>query len=386
MSLLSVLILFIPMSAYAESLTVTTNKDIYTNDEKAIIVGAIPADAPAGYAVLIKVTGPRGECAVQNILSAADNSFVSRPVRLDECGIGGFAVSAYYSAEEATSTFTISSSSHVSAGREMELRMLKNIVLQAQDTANARVKQLIGDGYFLPEMAAKKYGEGVSEASLALQAIEFGDSTEAKKHMIFAFRDFREVLDALSDENVAGFQQSAGQQASSSDKSDIAGKYDSLKEYYFRLEQLAEKNKVDKSGIEDAGLLLANAKRMIDDDNFEGAGRNLGRVNALLEEIRTSLFDKEAGEKLSSNTNTTSGVDEELKRKLTDTADRFERVALKLLNETGSDTEAEAKVHNAISLLANAKASIHAQDLESAREALSAAYKAINEARELLKG
>src|SRR3989442_363875 len=102
MSLLTVLILFIPMSAYAESLTVTTNKDIYTNDEKAIVVGAIPADAPAGYAVLIKVTGPRGECAVQNILSAADNSFVSRPVRLDECGNGGFTVSAYYSAQEAT--------------------------------------------------------------------------------------------------------------------------------------------------------------------------------------------------------------------------------------------------------------------------------------------
>jgi len=386
MPLLSVLILFIPMSAYAESLTVTTNKDIYTNDEKAIIVGAIPADAPAGYAVLIKVTGPMGDCAVQNILSAADNSFISRPVRLDECGIGGFTVSAYYSAEEATSTFTISSSRHVNAGREMELRMLKNIVLQAQDTVNARVKELLENGYFLPEMAAKKYGEGVSEASLALQAIEFGDSAQAKKHMIFAFRDFREVLDALSDENVAGFQQSAGQQASSSDKSDIAGTYDSLKEYYFRLEQLTEKNQVDKSGIEDAGMLLANAKRMIDDGNFESAGRNLERVNALLEEIRTSLFDKGVGEKLSYNTNTTGGVDEELKRKLADTADRFERVALKLLNETGSDTEAEAKVHDALSLLANAKASIDAQDLESAREGLSAAYKAINEARELLKG
>src|SRR3989442_363878 len=171
-----------------------------------------------------------------------------------------------------------------------------------------------------------------------------------------------------------------------SDKSDIAGKYDSLKEYYFRLGKVAEKNKVEKSGIEDAGLLMANAKRMIDDDSFEGAGRNLERVNALLEEIRTGLFDKGVGEKLSSNTNTTSGVDEELKRKLTDTADRFERVALKLLNETGSDTEAEAQVHNAISLLANAKASINAQDLESAREGLSAAYKAITEARELLMG
>jgi len=206
--------------------------------------------------------------------------------------------------------------------------MLKNIVLQAQDTVNARVKELLGNGYFLPEMAAEKYGEGVSEASLALQAIEFEDSTEAKKHMIFAFMDFREVLDALSDENVAGFQQSAGQQASSSDKSDIAGTYGSLKEYYFRLELLAEKNQVDKGGIEDAGLLLANARRMIDDGNFEGAGRNLERVNAL-EEIRTSLFDKGVGEKLSSNTNTTGGVDEELKRKLADTADRFERVALK---------------------------------------------------------
>ncbi len=253
MPLLSVLILFMPMSAYAESLTVTTNKEIYTNDEKAIIVGALPADAPAGYAVLVKVTGPRGDCAVQNILSAADNSFISRPVRLDECGIGGFTVSAYYSAEEATSTFTISSSRHENAGREMELRMLKNIVLQAQDTVNARVKGLLGNGYFLPEMAAKKYGEGVSEASLALQAIEFGDSAQAKKHMIFAFRDFREVLDALSDENVAGFQQSAGQQASSSDKSDIAGKYDNLKEYYFRLEQLAEKNQVDKAELKTPG-------------------------------------------------------------------------------------------------------------------------------------
>jgi len=38
------------------------------------------------------------------------------------------------------------------------------------------------------------------------------------------------------------------------------------------------------------------------------------------------------------------------------------------------------------SLLANAKANIDAQDLESAREGLPAAYKAINEARELLKG
>jgi hypothetical protein len=55
-SLLS-LILALPVvfSAYAESFTVTSNKDIYTADENAIIVGAVPMDAPEGYAVLIRV-------------------------------------------------------------------------------------------------------------------------------------------------------------------------------------------------------------------------------------------------------------------------------------------------------------------------------------------
>jgi len=131
-------------------------------------------------------------------------------------------------------------------------------------------------------------------------------------------------------------------------------------------------------------LLLANAKRMIDDRNFEGAERNLERVEVLLKQVRADLFDNEEEEKLASNGNSTNQVDEALAKKLSDVADRFERTALKLLNETGSDTEVEAKVHDALSLLANAKASIAAQDLESARDALSAAYKAINEARDLL--
>ena len=379
------LILVLPLSARAESFTVITNKDIYTHEENAIIVGAIPADAPDGYSVLIKVTGPEGDCAIQNILPAADNSFVSRPLRLDECGLGEFRVLAFYADLKATSTFTISSSSRADSASKMELRMLKNVVLKAQDMVNARVKGLVENGYFLPEELAIKYSEGVSEASLALQAIQFGDATEAKKHMIFTFRDFREVLDALAGENLAAFEQTAGQKTSSRDNANIVGTYNSLKEYYARLQQLAEKNRVDKDQLEDAALLLANAKRMIDDRNFEGAERNLERVNALLKQVRADLLDNEEEEKLASNGNSTNHVDEALAKKLADAADRFERMALKLLNETGTDTEAQAKVQDALSLLANAKASIAAQDLESARDALSAAYKAINEARDLLE-
>jgi flagellin-specific chaperone FliS len=384
-ALLSLLIIPLPLSASAESLIVITNKDIYTHEENAIIVGTVPTDAPDGYGVLIKVTGQEGDCTVQNILPAADNSFVSRPVKLDECGLGEFTVSAFYAELEATSTFTISGSSQANAGGKMELRMLKNVVLQAQDTVNARVKELVQNGYFLPEDVAKEYSEGVSEGSLALQAIEFGDATDAKKHMIFAFRDFREVLDALSDENMALLAQTAGQRASSGDNAGIAGTYNSLKEYYLRIEQLAEKNQVDKDELEDAALLLTNAKRMIEDRNFEGAERNLERVNALLEQIRTDLFDNEEKKNLASNGNGTNQADGALAKKLADAADRFERMTLQLLNETGSDTEAWAKLRGALSLLANAKTSIEAQDLESAREALSTAYTAIHEVREILE-
>ena len=379
------LILVLPLSAYAESFTVITNKDIYTLDETARIVGVIPEDAPEGYAILIKVTGPGGDCATQNILPASDNSFVSRPVRLDECGFGVFTVSAFYADLETHSTFTISNSSQSDAASRLELRMLKNVILQAQDAVNARVRGLVENGYVLTEEVAGKYSEGVSEASLALQAIEFGDQAEAKKHMIFAIREFRGVLGALSEENVARFEQTAEQQAENEDNSGVVGTYRIMREYYYRLEDLAQKNQADKDGRFDAAArLLASAKQMIDEGNFELAERNLERVSMLLEAIRVDLIDEEE-EQLVSYTNSTSPEDEESARRLTDAADRFEKDALELLNKTGSNAEAHAKVQEALSLIAGARMSIEAQDLDSARDVLTAAYWAIQEAESLIE-
>ena len=379
-----ILILILPLSAYAESFTVTTNKDIYSPNEKAIIVGTIPEDAPAGYAVLIKVTGPEGDCGAQNVLPAEDNSFVSRPVKLNECGFGEFIVSAYYADQKTNSTFTISNNSQRDAASKLELRILKNVLLQAQDAVNTRVKELVEAGYVLPEEVAGTYTEGVSEASLALQAIEFGDAAEAKRHITFAIRDFREVVAALSNGNVARFEQTSEQQAASDGSSDVVGTYRMLREYYYRLEELAEKNQVEKEGqFKAAALLLANGKQMIDDGNLEGARRNFERVSALLETIRTSLFNGEEEENAASYTNNTSPEDKGLARKLTLAADRFERTAHQLLNQTDSDSGAQAKLQEALSLIASARASIEAQDLGSARDFLSNAYKAIIEAQRL---
>lgn len=372
------IILTMPVSAFAESLTVTTNKDIYAPSEKAIIVGTVPDGAPAGYAVVIKVTGPRGDCAAINILPAADNSFISRPVGLDKCGFGEFTVSAIYAGQKTNSSFTISNSSQTDAGDSLELRMLTNVMLQAEKAVNTRVKELVEGGYVLPEETANKYNKGVSEASLALQAIKFGDSAEAKKHMIFAIRDFREVLNALSGENVARFEDSAVQQLASNSNSDVVGTYRMLLAYYYRLEELAEKNGVDEREFRDAALLLSNAKRMIDENNLEGAERSLERVHIQLEAIRANLIDEEVKD-AATYANATNPEDEKSARRLANAADKFNRIALGLLNQTGSNTDLQAKVQQALSLIAGARASIEAQDLESAKDALSTAYRIIKE-------
>lgn len=387
LTVLSLLLVLALPSAFAESFFVTTNKDIYTSDEKAIILGAIPQEAPDGFAVLIRITGPDGDCASQHLLPGVDNSFISRPIRLDECGPGEFTVSASYGDQSATSTFMISSSNQVDAGSKLELRMLKKVILQAQDAVNARVKELVERVYVLPEDVAQKYGEGVSEASLALQAIEFGDAAEAKKHTILAVRDFREVLEALSEEKVGRFEQTAKQQAANDDASDIVGTYNMLQKYYNRLEELAEKNQVDKkTEFEAASLLLSNARQMIEEGNLEAAAVNLGRVSSLLEEIRAGLFDEEKGQQqnFASYTNGTSPEAEERKRKLSDIATKYEKKALQL-GRTGADEEAQEKLKEALALIANARVNIDVQDLGSARNNLTAAYWLIDEAQGLIE-
>jgi len=386
-ALFSLLLLALPLSAFAQSFTVTTNKGIYTIDEKAIFVGALPEDAPEGYAVLIVATGAAGDCIIQQILPAADNSFMSRPLSIDRCGFGQVTVSASYANERATSTFIISNSSGANAGNTLELRTLKHIILQAQETANARVKELVENNYILPEEVARKYGEGVSKVSLALQALEFGDIAGAKKLAISALRDFREVLAALSEENVARFEQTTEQRAANSDNSDVIGTYNKLQRYYYLLAELAWKNEANmQTEFEVAAQLLSEARRMIGDRDFEAASLDLDQVSILLDEIRTKLVDhEESNLEFVSYANITSQEDKESARRLIEAADRFERTALRLLNETRSE-EAKVKLQEALSLIASARASIEEYDLDSARNDLSAAYQAINEAQDLARG
>jgi hypothetical protein len=373
-------------SAYAEFFAVTTNKDIYAADEKAIIVGVVPEDAPVGYAVLVKVTGPEGiDCSLQNLLPASDGSFVSRPVRLDDCGVGDYTVSAYYADMNATSTFAVSNSSQTAAGNRLELRLIKNVVLETQQAVSLRLKELIESNHRIPEEIAQEYSNGVSEASLVLEAAEFGNTADAKKHMILTMQHFRGVLNALSLDR-ALFDMTAEHRVASDDRSSVLERLNRLEEFHQRLQELAKKNSVDKAReLENVAALLASTRQMIKEGDIDGSRRNLEMVYGQLEEIRADLFKENESLANTSSTEKLKQDDERMAKRLTNIADRFEKKALDLLNETGSMPKAAAKIEDALSFLAGSRTSIDEGNYPSAKDFLSKAINALNDAKKLIE-
>jgi hypothetical protein len=379
---LSAVLIFPVLSAFAESLTVTTNKDIYTSKEKVIVIGVVPEVAPDGYAVLVTIKGPDGEeCLLQTILPDSDSSFVSRPLRLESCGPGEYEVLAYYAELSANSTFTVSNSGKSGQGNNVELRILKNVILQAQQTVNLKIREFIEANHVLPEDIAAKYSEGVFEASLAIQAIDFGDSGEAKKHLIFAIGHLRAVIDALSAERAVFDPASELQLLTDDSGSSLLERYERLKEFYFRLKEVTEANKVDRTAEFDSAVsLLADSKQMIDEGNLDGAASTLDQVNEMLESIRQNLFEHDAtASTLASNS---TRQDDPQARRLASAADKFEMRANALL-EDDENPDAESKVQEALTLIGAARAAIDDGDYQYARKALSAAFSALNEAEKL---
>jgi hypothetical protein len=371
-------------SAYAESLNVTTNKDLYTAGEKAIVVGVIPNTAEEGYAVLLRISGPDGsDCEVQNILPDSDNSFVSRPVSLGECGVGQYLVTAFYAELSANSTFTVSNSSQTGNGNRLELRLLKNVAIQSQETVNQRLRVFLESNQVLPEDIADEYSLGVFEASLVLQAVDFGDTAEAKKHLIFAVRHFRGVIDSMSADRLI-FEQAIMLDAANDDSGEaLLERYQRIKEFYFRLEELAQKNGIDRENeFGTIVSLLAKSKQMIDEGSLDQANQSLEETNAMLESIRQGLYGNRDLEGTAENS-TLKSSDVQAK-KLANVADRFEKTAYGILEEHSGE-RVNATVQTVLALISQARLDIQNEDYSSARSHLSDAFSALDQAKEMVK-
>jgi hypothetical protein len=243
--LIIVMTIIVPV-AHAQSFSVTTNKDVYSKGDRVIVAGTL-SDSN-GDDIIVQIKKDDRQCALQVIKGGSGESFVSRPLSVGNCGSGEYIVTAYHSGAAVQSKFIVASTREDASSDNFRLRIMKNFILQAQEKATEKVKDVINSGSQLPQQAAEPYQSGIIETSLAIQALESGDAASALEHQTAAFAHFRDTIDALAAERIGTLTQVQPERVVASEQPD---KLAVLQNLYRRLVDLAKKNDVqdDFSGI-----------------------------------------------------------------------------------------------------------------------------------------
>lgn len=360
-------------SSSANGLLVTANRDIYSKDERVIVAGIVPSSSGAGEgrspaAVKVQITRDERQCALVEVRPAPDGSFVSKPIAVGNCGPGQYVVTAHYGGQKATDSFVVAADREDVASDDLRLRAIKKSILQAQEVATAKVKEVVDAGLLLPEKAAGEYRSGVVETSLALQAIQHGDGGAARAHQVAAYSHFQAAIAALSAENV-NFAKVETQEYRVS----VGGgmeKLAKLEDLYNRLTELVQKNNaLVKGDMERVAGLLSQARQMLDEGDAQGADAVLDRAGVLLEQTRAKLIARAADAQA---------------QKLISSADKLERRAESLLDKSEGTPQAVKKLELALSLIDDARSAAKSGEYSSAKDALSSAQKAIDEAKKMI--
>jgi hypothetical protein len=348
-------------AAYAQQLSVTTNKDVYGAGERVIIAGTV-SDADAVSTVLVQIEKDGQLCGQQSVVIGRDGSFISRPLKVD-CGVGEYVATAKHVNSKATYAFRIGEQAQDSE----DVRDLRKALIDAREKVNKRVRELAGAGTPIPEQAVEKYRLGSVEASLAVQSAEHGDAEQAATHREAALSYFDEALAMLSPQEVELLSQTAqkDEERRMAEATDWMGR---LSDIYRRLANLAEKNGVTDGVFSEIRALLSDARNALRAGNLETVQSVLARIEPLLEQARGSL--------LQTAENTAE------KQSLMATADRIEKRAGKQL-EAAVLPEEKTLVELSFDLIQQAKSAIDDENYSSARQLLSSASKALIEANKL---
>ncbi len=350
-------------SVYAQSFSVTTNKDVYGAGERVIVAGTVP-DGGAVPTVTVQIEKDGDLCGEQTVAIGRDGSFISRPLKVD-CGFGEYVVTAKHVNQKATSTFRVSEQAQDSE----DAHQLREILLDARERVNERIRELVDAGIPIPEQAVEKYRLGSVEASLAVQSAEHGDAEQADTHRDAALSYFDKTLALLSPKEVEHLSQAAqqGDEQRVAEATDWLGR---LSDIYRRLASLAEKNGVSDTVFAEIPALLSDARNALSTQNLDVTESVLAKIEPLMEQARGRLLQ--------------SAEDAAEKQSLTATADRIEKRAEKQLEAADGSPEAKTLVELALDLVQQAKSAIDDGNYSSARQLLSSASKALIEANRIL--
>jgi biotin operon repressor len=362
-SLAAFLVAAVLPAVYAQSFSVTTNKDVYGDGERVIVAGTV-ADAEGAPTVLVQIAKNNIQCGEQSVAVERDGSFISRPLKVD-CGTGEYVVTASH-LDEATSTFRIEGQAQDSE----DVQELRETLLAAREKVNERIRELVGAGIPIPEQAVDKYRLGSSEASLAVQSASHGDEQQASEHRDAALAYFDETLELLSPEEVEHLSQAAQKDGErrAAEATDWLGR---LGDIYRRLASLAEKNDVKDTVFAEIPMLLSDARNSLGAQNLDAVESVLAKIEPMMEHARGRLLQsaEQAAEKQS----------------LTAAADRIESRGEKQLEASQDVPEAKTLVELALVLVQQAKSAIDDGNYSHARQLLSSASKALIEANRALQ-
>jgi hypothetical protein len=362
-ALLFAALLLLPPSAYADPFTVTAGKDIYGSDERVIVAGTLPDEGDGD--VRVQITKDDRQCALHTVRPDHDRSFVSRPLNVANCGPGEYVVTAHYHGEAVKSTFVIAADQQDAYSDDLHLRTIKRFILQAQEVANGRIQEVVNSGVLLPSQAAEAHRKGVVETSLALQALQHGDASGVRGHQAAAVAHFREVLAALAPERLAAV--ATMEQQTTTVTSGGSEKLSMLQDLYGRLTDLAEKNDV-RQDFGNISSLLSQAEELIDRGDAQGADKLLEDASVLLEQARAKLVAQ---------------AENSQAKRILASADKLEKRAEALLEKSDNQLAGD-KINETLSLVKEARAAVAKGDYSQAREHLSMASKALNEAKKAI--
>ena len=379
-------------SALAEAFQIVTTKKVYLSDDRVIVLGSLPEDAEAKSAVKISISGPGGKlCGTQTVSSFPDDSFLSRPFDISNCGAGAYLATATYSNLAVTYPFSVVSRGQQSQGTGVELQAIKQFLSESRIALGARISQLVQAGVSIPADVAGQYNFALVESSSALQAIEYGNASDAKAHEIKAIAGFRYVADSLPEVPKA----SAPQQSSvlapqtkldSQDTSNIQDSISRLQVYSDRLQKLAHSNNIDISKtINTVTLSLLSAQTKIASNDTASANKNLERLNEILENIRTSLYEQAQERSINSTLyGTRITNDDSTLTRLSQAADRIQSADRAILGDNMTNAKIKSLANGSLDLLQKARTDLQKGQYLLARDTLGAALQSMINARNAL--
>lgn len=387
-------------SALADSFEVTSNKNVYTSNERVIIVGVAPSLGELNETVKVSVIGPDGQsCGPSRYISPdSDNYFVSRPMVINSCGTGTYKVVASYSNLSATTTFDVAAPTVQRAAVDAGVQTTMSELYSSEAKVIERIKQLADSDAEISQALIEKYQQAKSHASSAVQALSIKNWVEAKSQSQEAIAAFNQIANELPVGNAeapnpgnnysgAVVQKSApvSKQADPDDElSIIADGISSADSLSQKLQRLATSNDVNDSQlIHSASNSILVARNLLAANDIAGARDKLFEAHQMLGQVQADLRDHAQQRNLNSTLNDDSAssnaaAQAKLLRKA---ADRIQKSDLALQSQNITDQAIQSKIQDSLSYIASAQSNIDKGNLVHAREDLSNALSSMVQAK-----